>query len=167
MILLPQLISALVGVVALIAIGVGVGVSLSSKNRTKSSNNTSGGSGSNGSNPVKQSDPNDPSTFQKDPRLIQSFYGLAYSPNGAIYPQCGAALPDVITDIQLMSQLTKVSLSVRTSRFSGLVEPPGGGWLFLGHLGAEESIALLLLDVYVCANSSRTNIAYSAVRLRL
>ena len=59
---------------------------------------------------MQQTDPNDPSTFKKDDRLKQSFYGLAYSPNGVIYPDCGAVLSDVITDIQLMSQLTKVSV---------------------------------------------------------
>jgi hypothetical protein len=108
---------------ALIAIGVGVGVSVSNKNRSKNSTdsngNTSnnGNSGNNTDNPVSQTDPNDPSTFQKDPRLKQSFYGLAYSPNGVIYPQCGAVLSDVITDIQLMSQLTKVSPRNRAPRF--------------------------------------------------
>jgi len=81
------LVSALLGLLALIAVGVGVGVSISNKNRAKSNGNTSNNSNGNGSNPVQQSDPNDPSTFEKDPRLIQSFYGLAYSPNGVIYPQ--------------------------------------------------------------------------------
>jgi len=103
-------VGALVGLLALIAIGVGVGVSVSSKNRTKTSGNNSNSnstSNNNSSDPVTQSDPNDPSTFQKDPRLIQSFYGIAYEPNGVIYPACGAQLSDVITDIQLMSQLTK------------------------------------------------------------
>lgn len=94
---------------AVIAIGVGVGVSVSNKNRTSSSSSNSTGS-TNTSSPVQQTDPNDPSTFQKDDRLKQSFYGLAYSPNGVIYPDCGAVLSDVITDIQLMSQLTKVSV---------------------------------------------------------
>ena len=84
-------------------------MSVSNKNRTSSSTSNSTSSG-NTTSPVQQDDPNDPSTFKKDDRLKQSFYGLAYSPNGVIYPACGAALPDVITDIQLMSQLTKVSV---------------------------------------------------------
>lgn len=108
MILFPQVIGALVGLLAVIAIGVGVGVSLSKKN--KSNSTSSGSSGNNTSDPVQQTDPNDPSTFKKDDRLKQSFYGLAYSPNDVIYPACGAQLSDVITDIQLMSQLTKVSV---------------------------------------------------------
>ena len=49
----------------------------------------------------KQTDPNDPSTFEKDPRLHQSFYGLAYTPEGSQLPNCGAKLSDVITDIQV------------------------------------------------------------------
>jgi hypothetical protein len=102
------IVGSLVALIAIIAIGVGVGVSVSNKNKTRTSGNNSNSNGSgNSSNPVTQSDPNDPSTFQKDPRLIQSFYGIAYEPNGVIYPTCGAQLADVITDIQLMSQLTK------------------------------------------------------------
>jgi len=108
------LIAALAGLAAIIAIGVGVGVSVSNRNRNRTSgnnsnnnnNNNNNNSSSNPNNPVNQTDPNDPSTFQKDPRLIKSFYGLAYEPNGVIPPTCGATLPDVITDIQLMSQLT-------------------------------------------------------------
>lgn len=104
------LVSALVTLLALIGIGVGVGVSVSNKNRTKTGGNNSNSnnnSNTNSSNPVSQSDPNDPSTFQKDSRLKQSFYGIAYEPNGVIPPSCGAVLSEVITDIQLMSQLTK------------------------------------------------------------
>jgi len=104
------IVGSLVALIAVIAIGVGVGVSVSNKNKTRTSGNNSNSNGNstgNSSNPVTQSDPNDPSTFQKDPRLIQSFYGIAYEPNGVIYPACGAQQADVITDIQLMSQLTK------------------------------------------------------------
>jgi len=103
--------------VALIAIGVGVGVSLSNKNRKSNggsnNNSTSGNNGSNNStnsNPGHQNDPNDPSNFTKDPKLKQSFYGMAYTPNNALYPDCHATLQDVISDVQIMSQLTKVSL---------------------------------------------------------
>ena len=112
---------------ALIAIGVGVGVSVSHKNRTKTSgnNSNSNSTNNNSSNPVTQSDPNDPSTFEKDPRLKQSFYGIAYEPNGVIYPACGAVLSDVITDIQLLSQLTKVRQAIfRSSRSRRLLYIP-------------------------------------------
>ena len=153
---------------ALVAIGVGVGVSVSNKNRTKgnTSNNSTGSSGNNTNNPVQQGDPNDPSTFQKDPRLKQSFYGLAYSPNGVIYPECGAALPDVITDIQLMSQLTKVSLPIRTPRFPRICPASRQLEVIFGPSRRGEIQRVLLLDVDACANS-HINIAHSAVRLRL
>lgn len=60
-------------------------------------------SGSTSSDAVKQSDPNDPSTFEKDSRLHLSFYGLAYTPEGSQLPNCGAKLSDVITDIQVIN----------------------------------------------------------------
>jgi len=109
-------IGSLLALVGLIAVGVVVGVLVSKHNKNNNdlspgSNSGSGsGSGSNGSGsgsgPVTQTDPNDPSTFVKNPLLIKSFYGIAYTPEGAQLPECGATLADVITDIQLMSQLT-------------------------------------------------------------
>ncbi|KAI0267803.1 glycoside hydrolase family 17 protein [Gloeopeniophorella convolvens] len=96
---------SLVGLVALIAIGVGVGVAVS-HNHHSGSGSSNRASNGNGSSPVAQTDPNDPSTFVKDDRLIQSFYGLAYTPAGSQLPQCGNSLSDVIEDIQLISQLT-------------------------------------------------------------
>lgn len=38
---------------------------------------------------VQQTDPNDPSTFVKDPALKQSFWGMAYTPEGSQLPGCG------------------------------------------------------------------------------
>jgi len=55
---------------------------------------------------VQQTDANDPSTFQKDPNLSNSFYALAYTPFGSQIPNCGANLRAVIEDVQLISQLT-------------------------------------------------------------
>lgn len=68
----------------------------------------------------------DPSDFTKDSRLKQSFWGIAYTPEGTLYPvqnfvrlNFPPALhhtnillpsPDVVTDIQLLSQLTTVRL---------------------------------------------------------
>ena len=120
---------------ALIAIGVGVGVSLSNKNRKSnggSNNSTSGNNNgsNNSSNPVHQNDPNDPSSFTKDPKLKQSFYGMAYTPNGALYPNCNATLADVITDVQIMSQLTKVSLRDDLPRPTTPVDMPSAGGYF-------------------------------------
>ncbi|KAJ4477393.1 glycoside hydrolase [Lentinula aciculospora] len=81
----------------LIGVGVALGVVLSKKNSSSSSSSSS---------VVNETDSNDPSSFEKDSRLKQSFYGIAYTPAGSQYPACGNSLDDVITDIQLLSQLT-------------------------------------------------------------
>ncbi|KAF5342436.1 hypothetical protein D9611_001488 [Ephemerocybe angulata] len=92
-----------VAVVGIAIIGIVIGVVVS-KNKNK---NSSSSSSSSSKGIVKQTDPNDPSTFVKDSRLHQSFYGLAYTPADSQLPGCGNKLEDVIADIQLMSQLTK------------------------------------------------------------
>jgi len=92
-------IGSLIAVVGLLIIGVVVGVVVSKNHKTSSRLSST-------SSVVNQTNPNDPSTFQKDSRLKQSFYGLAYTPAGSQLPDCGNSLTDVITDIQLMSQLT-------------------------------------------------------------
>ncbi|TBU42763.1 glycoside hydrolase [Dichomitus squalens] len=97
------LIGGLVGLIALIAIGVGVGVGVAKSHSSSSSSKKSSGSSA---SVVNQTDPNDPSTFQLDSRLKKSFYGIAYTPEGSQLPDCGNSLEDVITDIQLLSQLT-------------------------------------------------------------
>ncbi|EIM91465.1 glycoside hydrolase [Stereum hirsutum FP-91666 SS1] len=89
---------SIIGLLALIGVGVGVGVSVANKNKTSSSSSSS-------SSPTN-SDPNDPSQFTKNDALKQSLYGIAYTPEGSQLPDCGNSLEDVITDIQLMSQLT-------------------------------------------------------------
>ncbi|KAJ7639071.1 glycoside hydrolase [Roridomyces roridus] len=104
-------IGSVVGIIALIAIGVGVGVSVanshkSSKSSNLSSNSKSSNSGSSNSS-VTQTDPSDPSTFVRNSSWTQAFYGIAYTPEGSQLPNCGNSLEQVITDIQLMSQLTK------------------------------------------------------------
>ncbi|KAF5358994.1 hypothetical protein D9758_004816 [Tetrapyrgos nigripes] len=109
------LIGSIVGLVALIAIGVGVGVGVTRNNdnddndnnraaSASSSGNSSTGSTSDGA--PAQTDPNDPSTFVRDSRLHQSFWGMAYTPEGSQLPNCSNSLENVIKDIQLMSQLT-------------------------------------------------------------
>jgi len=90
-------IGSIIALVGLIAVGVGVGVGVSKSHKSSSSSS---------SNVVTQSNPNDPSSFQKNSALKQSFYGFAYTPEGVQLPECGAKLSDVITDIQLLSQLT-------------------------------------------------------------
>ncbi|KAI6025910.1 glycoside hydrolase family 17 protein [Pisolithus orientalis] len=85
----------------LVAVGITLGVVLGKKN---SSNSSTSGSSSSGAPPG--TNPNDPSNFQKNPALVQSFYGIAYTPLGSQLPDCGNSLAEVIEDVQLMSQLT-------------------------------------------------------------
>lgn len=101
-----------IALIVIIAIAVGVGVAVSNNNKKHPSNKSTSNGNGNSASPVNssvvpQTNPNDPSTFIKDPRLHQSFWGFAYSPAGSVLPNCTASLPDVIQDIQLMSQLTK------------------------------------------------------------
>ncbi|KAI0661806.1 glycoside hydrolase [Cubamyces menziesii] len=93
-------IGSLLAVLGLIAVGVGVGVTVSKNHKSTSSSSSSSSSA------VEQTDPNDPSTFKLDTRLKKSFWGIAYTPEGSQYPDCGNSLDQVITDIQLLSQLT-------------------------------------------------------------
>ncbi|KAI0368823.1 glycoside hydrolase [Pilatotrama ljubarskyi] len=86
------IIGSVVALLGLVAIGVGVGVTVAKNHKSSSK------SGSSSSN--------DPSNFALDTRLKKSFYGIAYTPYGSQYPECGNSLDDVITDIQLLSQLT-------------------------------------------------------------
>ncbi|KDQ57152.1 glycoside hydrolase family 17 protein [Jaapia argillacea MUCL 33604] len=102
-------ISSLIAIIIVIVVGVSVGVTVSKNSKHNNASTTTGGgggSGGNSSSPVDQPDPNDPSNFVKDPRLHVSFYGMAYTPAGSQYPACGNNLSSVITDIQLLSQLT-------------------------------------------------------------
>ncbi|KAF7332307.1 Glycoside hydrolase family 17 protein [Mycena kentingensis (nom. inval.)] len=104
-------IGTVVGILLLIGIGVGVGVGVATHNKNNrntsaTSNTGSSNSGSSNSSVVSQSDPNDPSTFVKNDALKPSFYGMAYTPYGSQLPDCNNSLADVITDIQLLSQLT-------------------------------------------------------------
>lgn len=104
-------IACIIGLIIIIAVSVSVGVVVGRRNnhvntaKPPSSSNSSTGV----SNPdaVNQTDPNDPSTFVKDPNLHQAFYGIAYTPVGSQLPDCGNKLDDVIQDIQILSQLTK------------------------------------------------------------
>ncbi|KAF8631573.1 hypothetical protein AX15_002324 [Amanita polypyramis BW_CC] len=92
-------VGSLVALVAVIVIVVAIAVTLSRKTNKSSSSSSSDSS-------PQLTNPNDPSSFVKDTRLHQSFYGMAYTPANSQYPQCGNSLDDVIKDIQVMSQLT-------------------------------------------------------------
>jgi len=93
-----RMIWAGVGGVILAVIGIAVGVTVSNNNKHKSNSPSTAG--------TVHSNPNDPSQFDKDPRLHRSFYGFAYTPLGAQMPWCGATQANVTEDIQLLSQLT-------------------------------------------------------------
>ncbi|KAF8914728.1 glycoside hydrolase superfamily [Mucidula mucida] len=110
-------IGSITALLILIAIGVGVGVGVSKANKNNNNNSAASSSSGTGSSDTDsptqdgpggttQTDPNDPSSFTKDSRLHKSLYGIAYTPVGSIMPDCGSELKDIITDIQLMSQLT-------------------------------------------------------------
>ncbi|KZW02907.1 glycoside hydrolase [Exidia glandulosa HHB12029] len=104
------IIGLIVLVIAIIvAVAVGVTVSKNShKNVNASSDNSSDSdlSDSGTSSGAVKSDPSDPSNFEKDSNLHNAFFGIAYTPTGAILPACGANQKDVIEDIQLLSQIT-------------------------------------------------------------
>lgn len=85
-----QVIGSIIGIIVVIGVAVGVGVGISQSNKNSSSGSKSGGSS--GSGTVPQTDPNDPSTFVKDDRLKKSFYGMAYTPENSLYPECGNSL---------------------------------------------------------------------------
>ncbi|WRT66715.1 uncharacterized protein IL334_003678 [Kwoniella shivajii] len=90
------------GIIALIGIIVGVVVSQVNKNN----NSSSGTSSVNGSDGSTLKNSNDPSDFDKDDNLHQSFWGFAYTPQNAQPPWCGASQSNVTRDIQLLSQVT-------------------------------------------------------------
>ncbi|KAJ3878977.1 glycoside hydrolase family 17 protein [Lentinula edodes] len=89
---------ALSALVIAIVLAIILGVVLSRKSSSSSSSTSS----SSGNDTIS----GDPSQFTKDARLKQSFWGIAYTPEGTLYPDCGAELSDVVTDMQLLSQLT-------------------------------------------------------------
>lgn len=99
----PQVIGTVVALLGLIVVGVVVGVVVSNNNK-KPSNRSS--SGSSGPSQVNQTDPNDPSTFVKDSRLKKSFWGLAYTPEGSLLPNCGNSL-SVLSDLPIRILLTQ------------------------------------------------------------
>jgi exo-beta-1,3-glucanase (GH17 family) len=90
------IIGGLVALGVVVLIGIIAGVVVSQTHHSSSSSSTKSNTAITG----------DPSSFAKDSRLKQSFYGIAYTPENSIYPNCNINLADVVTDIQLLSQLT-------------------------------------------------------------
>lgn len=85
-------------ILAVIAIVVGVVVSQVTK---KSSNGSGSSSGSSSGNGTEADIGSDPSKFDKDSRLHQSFWAMAYTPQGAILPNCATNQANVTKDIQV------------------------------------------------------------------
>lgn len=96
------IIGAVLTVVVLAAAGIAAGVIVSKKN----SNNDAASSSSVPTGVPAGTNPTTPANFPLNPALVQSFYGIAYTPLGSQLPDCGNSLDEVIEDIQLMSQLT-------------------------------------------------------------
>ena len=87
-------------ILAIIAIVVGVTVSQVTKKNTNNNASSSGGnSGSNEGN--MNGTTGSASNFAKDSRLHQSFWGIAYTPQNAILPNCAVSLQNVTRDIQV------------------------------------------------------------------
>lgn len=127
-----------VGLLVLVAVGVGVGVGVStglkhganSQLNTGSTNST-GGNGSSGSGTSSGTDSSvlnggDPSQFEKDSRLHNSFWGLAYTTDAFQLPWCGAVQANITRDIQIMSQLTT---RVRGERKRSERRRPKSSWV--------------------------------------
>ena len=86
-----QVIASLLVLGVLIGAGVTVGVILLKRHHTSAASSSS---------------QSDPSTFEKDPRLKQSFYGIAYTPEGVQLPECGAVLGKYLVLAQTVRLLT-------------------------------------------------------------
>ncbi|KAJ7017405.1 glycoside hydrolase family 17 protein [Mycena alexandri] len=100
---LEKNILSLLALTVLVAAGVVVGVFVA---QHKFSSSSSPSAASTSASSKNSNSPPDPSVFTKNPALVQSFYGIAYTPEGSQLPECGNSLDDIITDIQLLSQLT-------------------------------------------------------------
>lgn len=90
-----KVVGFLVALCGLITIGVAVGVVVSKHKKSSSSSTRASTPASTPA--VNQTNPNDPSTFEKNPNLHQSFYGLAYTPQGSQLPDCGNSLGERLT----------------------------------------------------------------------
>jgi hypothetical protein len=91
---LRKIIGSSIALVVLIAVGVAVGVVLSKNNdSSQGSSNAQNSSSGSSNNDNPSNDPsNDPSIFAKDPSFHKSLYGMAYTPEGSLLPNCGNSL---------------------------------------------------------------------------
>ncbi|KAG6880164.1 hypothetical protein C0992_004616 [Termitomyces sp. T32_za158] len=93
---------AIIIVLLLVVVGVVVGVIVSRNKHQDSATPPSPSSSSPDplSGGTSTNSSNDPSVFEKDPKLHKSFYGMAYTPEGSMLPNCSNSLDNVIKDIQ-------------------------------------------------------------------
>ena len=85
------MISSIIGIIVIVGVAVGVGVGVSQSKSSSNKSASGSGSGSSGSGSGSSSS-GDPSNFEKDPALKQSFYGIAYTPEGSQLPECGNSI---------------------------------------------------------------------------
>ncbi|BGP49521.1 hypothetical protein JCM10450v2_005413 [Rhodotorula kratochvilovae] len=100
-----------IGIAVVVVVGAVAGGIGAWKATSGSSSSSSSSSGKmqyiDGTAKVVKSNPSNPSQFEKDSRLKQIFYGLAYTPKNVLEEYgCGATQANVTEDIQLISQLT-------------------------------------------------------------
>ncbi|GAA5878213.1 hypothetical protein JCM8547_003158 [Rhodosporidiobolus lusitaniae] len=100
-----------VAILVVAAIAIGIAVWRVKANDSDSSSSSSSSSGKlqyiNGTAKVVKSNPNDPSDFERDPRLKQIFWAMAYTPKNVLEEYgCGSVQVNVTEDVQLLSQLT-------------------------------------------------------------
>lgn len=81
---------SVIAVIGLVIIAVVAGIVVSNNHKKRSTLSSTNSP----SSVVNQTNPSDPSTFTKDSRLKQSFYGLAYTPAGSQLPDCGSNLSE-------------------------------------------------------------------------
>ena len=90
---------AVVAVVLIVGVVVGIVVAKHRSNHDDAAQTSSGSSGNVLSG--------DPSKFEKNAALHNSFWGMCYTPFGAQYEYgCGVNLSSVVEDVQILSQLT-------------------------------------------------------------
>ncbi|KAG6903424.1 hypothetical protein C0995_005447 [Termitomyces sp. Mi166 len=114
--LFVKALAAIIALLILVVVGVVVGVIVSrNKSRTSSSGTSTTGQANGGT--IGGS--NDPGIFEKDPNLHKSFYGIAYTPEGSMMPNCGNSLEicrqvdDLLGDFQLEAiKQTRVEMEV-------------------------------------------------------
>ncbi|KAG5342314.1 hypothetical protein C0989_003444 [Termitomyces sp. Mn162] len=104
--LFVKVLAVIIILLILLVVGVVVGVVVS-KNKSQnsatlsSSTSSSGGKSTTGQATGITNGSNDPSVFEKDPNLHKSFYGMAYTPEGSMMPNCSNSLAIKQTKVEM------------------------------------------------------------------